>query len=197
MINIAVLVSGGGTNLQALIDATKSGIISSGKIRLVISSSSNAYALTRAKNANIDTAVVRYKSANVEQDILKLLQEYSIDLIVLAGFIHILSADFVSRYPKRIINIHPSLIPKFCGDGFYGLRVHQAVLDNHEEFSGATVHYVNQITDGGEIIMSKIVPVCVNDTAEILQQRIMEQAEWIILPEATEQVCKLLLNKGE
>ena len=190
---IAVLVSGGGTNLQALIDAQNSGIIKSGKISLVISNNKDAYALTRAKNAGIDTAVVLKSEcssqAEFEQKIKDALTENGIDIIVLAGFMSILSESFTSAYPERIINVHPSLIPSFCGKGFYGLYVHEAALAKGVKVTGATVHFVNEIPDGGRIIMQKAVEVQEGDTPEILQKRVMEQAEWKILPAACEKVC--------
>lgn len=196
---IAVLVSGGGTNLQALIDAQKSGIIASGKIELVISNKDGAYALTRAENANIKTYTVLKKELgsqeNFENKIIKILDENKIDVIVLAGFMSILSEKFTSHYEKRILNVHPSLIPSFCGEGFYGLRVHEAALKKGVKVTGATVHYVNEIADGGEIIMQKAVCVEEGDTPEILQKRVMEQAEWIILPQSTELVCKKIISK--
>lgn len=192
-VNIAVLVSGGGTNLQALINAQKSGIITSGEIKLVVSSDKNAYALKRAENAGIKTAVCERKGFSqkeFEENILNALEKEEIEVIVLAGFMSILSADFVKRYPERIINVHPSLIPSFCGEGFYGLRVHKAALDYGVKVTGATVHFVNEIPDGGRIIMQKAVDIEENDTPEILQKRVMENAEWIILPAAAEKVCK-------
>ena len=196
---IAVLVSGGGTNLQALIDAQSSGIINSGNIEIVISSNANAYALTRAANANIDTAVVSKKELGsqeeFERQIVALLDKYSIDIIVLAGFMSILSADFTTRYPRKIINVHPSLIPSFCGKGFYGLKVHEAALEYGVKVSGATVHFVNEIPDGGEIIMQKAVDILDDDTAESLQKRIMELAEWKILPHSVEKVCSQIINE--
>ncbi|MDD6704634.1 MAG: phosphoribosylglycinamide formyltransferase [Clostridiaceae bacterium] len=196
---IAVLVSGGGTNLQALIDAQNSGIITSGEIVLVLSNNSSAYALTRAENAGIETAVVLKKecadSAEFERKMLDELEKHKIDMIVLAGFMSILSADFVSHFPERIINVHPSLIPSFCGEGFYGLRVHRAALDYGVKVTGATVHYVNEIPDGGRIILQKAVSVEEGDTPEILQKRVMEQAEWIILPRAAELVAARILNE--
>ena len=196
---IAVLVSGGGTNLQALIDARNSGIITSGEIVLVLSNNSSAYALTRAENAGIETAVVLKKecadSDEFERKILDELEKRKIDMIVLAGFMSILSADFVSHFPERIINVHPSLIPSFCGEGFYGLRVHRAALDYGVKVTGATVHYVNEIPDGGRIILQKAVSVEEGDTPEILQKRVMEQAEWIILPRAAELVAARILNE--
>lgn len=198
---IAVLVSGGGTNLQALIDAQNSGIICSGLIQLVISNNANAYALERAKNAGIDTAVVLKKEcgsqAAFEQRIKTLLQDKQIDLIVLAGFMSILSEDFTKDYPKRILNVHPSLIPSFCGAGFYGLRVHEEALRYGVKVTGATVHYVNEIPDGGEIIFQKAVEILDGDTPEILQKRVMEQAEWKILPAAVEKVSKQLMGLRE
>ena len=194
---IAVLVSGGGTNLQALIDAEKSGIIKSGKISLVISNVQGAYALDRAKGADIPTAVVLKNELGsqraFEQRIKDLLSENGIELIVLAGFMSILSESFTGAYDKRIINVHPSLIPSFCGKGYYGLRVHEAALEKGVKVTGATVHFVNEIPDGGEIIMQKAVTVRDCDTAETLQKRVMQQAEWKILPRAVEKVCKKLL----
>ncbi len=187
------MVSGGGTNLQALINAQKSGIITSGEIKLVVSSNKNAYALKRAENAGIKTAVCERKGFSqqeFEKSILNELDKENIDVIVLAGFMSILSADFVKRYPDRIINVHPSLIPSFCGAGFYGLKVHEAALEYGVKVTGATVHFVNEIPDGGRIIMQKAVDVKENDTPEILQKRVMEKAEWIILPAAAEKVCK-------
>ena len=192
-VNIAVLVSGGGTNLQALINAQKSGIITNGEIKLVVSSNKNAYALKRAENAGIKTAVCERKDFSqkeFEESILNALEKEKIEVIVLAGFMSILSADFVKRYPERIINVHPSLIPSFCGEGFYGLRVHKAALDYGVKVTGATVHFVNEIPDGGRIIMQKAVEIKENDTPEALQKRVMENAEWIILPAAAEKVCK-------
>ena len=196
---IAVLVSGGGTNLQALIDAQQNGIIKSGEITLVVSNNSSAYALTRAQNTGIKTAVVIKKEcknqADFEGRILELLRENEIDMIVLAGFMSILSADFVSEYPERIINVHPSLIPSFCGEGFYGLKVHQAALDYGVKVTGATVHYVNEIPDGGKIILQKAVNIEDGDTPEILQKRVMEQAEWKLLPQAAELVSAEIVKE--
>lgn len=192
-VNIAVLVSGGGTNLQALIDAQKSGILTNGEIKLVVSSNKNAYALKRAENAGIKTAICERKGFSqkeFEESILNALEKEKIEVIVLAGFMSILSADFVKRYPDRIINVHPSLIPSFCGEGFYGLKVHKAALDYGVKVTGATVHFVNEIPDGGRIIMQKAVEIKENDTPEALQKRVMENAEWIILPTAAEKVCK-------
>lgn len=198
---IAVLVSGGGTNLQAVIDAQKSGILRSGEIVLVISSNPTAYALTRAKDAGIKTAIADKKQlktqAEFEETILASLKEESIDLIVLAGFMNILSAYFISLYPERIINVHPALIPSFCGQGYYGLRVHKAALDYGVKVTGATVHYVNEIPDGGKIILQKAVPVHRGDTPEKLQRRVMEQAEWKLLPRATELVSAQIRRDKE
>lgn len=191
---IAVMVSGGGTNLQALIDAQRSGIIQNGEICLVVSNNPNAYALTRAEKANIPTRVFSRKELGslsaFENAVVSAFDEFGIELIVMAGFMSILTEDFTARYPKRIINVHPSLIPSFCGEGFYGLRVHEAALKYGVKVTGATVHFVNEITDGGEIIAQKAVEVCEGDTPEILQKRVMEQAEWIILPAAVEKVSK-------
>ena len=186
---IAVLVSGGGTNLQALIDAQKSGIIKSGEISIVISNKENAYALMRAKDNGIKALYIK-KDADFENKLIKALEDEKIDIIVLAGFLVILSEDFVKKYPKRIINIHPSLIPSFCGDGFYGLKVHEEALKRGVKLTGATTHFVNEITDGGEIIMQKAVEVRENDTPEALQKRVMEEAEWKILPLSVEKVSK-------
>ena len=196
---IAVLVSGGGTNLQALIDAQHSGIINSGEIVLVISSQPTAYALERAKNAGIDSAVAYKKELGsheaFESRIRALLDEYKIDLIVLAGFMSILSESFTSAYPRRILNVHPSLIPSFCGEGFYGLRVHEAALAYGVKVTGATVHFVNEIPDGGEIVMQKAVEIEDGDTPEVLQRRVMERAEWKILPAAVEKVSAEIISK--
>ena len=188
---IAVLVSGGGTNLQALIDAQKSGIISSGEIVLVISNKAGAYALERAANAGIKTeTVIKKETPDFEGRLIELLEANETDVIVLAGFMSILSERFTSHFEKRILNVHPSLIPSFCGEGFYGLRVHQAALDYGVKVTGATVHFVNEIPDGGQIIMQKAVEIQPDDTPETLQKRVMEQAEWIILPLSVEKVCK-------
>jgi phosphoribosylglycinamide formyltransferase-1 len=196
MKRIAVLVSGGGTNLQALIDAQGS-VLRSGEIALVVSNCTDAYALQRAKNAGIPTEVVLKKQCGsqeaFEARLKEVLTAHKIDLIVLAGFMTILTEGFTSAYPKRILNIHPSLIPSFCGEGFYGLRVHQAALNYGVKVTGATVHFVNEIPDGGEIIAQKAVDILPGDTPEILQRRVMEQAEWILLPQATEKVCAELL----
>lgn len=193
---IGVLVSGGGTNLQALIDAQNSGIIKSGEISLVISNKADAYALQRAANVSIPSEIVLRKELGsqsaFEEKIKQLLYQYRIDVIVLAGFMSILSENFTSGYPKRILNVHPSLIPSFCGEGFYGLRVHEAALSYGVKVTGATVHFVNEIPDGGEIILQKAVEIEPGDTPERLQKRVMEQAEWKILPAAVEQVCAAL-----
>ena len=198
MRNVAVLVSGGGTNLQALIDAQGS-VIQNGKIGLVISNVTGAYALERAKNAGIPCETVLKKECGsqtaFEDRLLELLEQYEIDVIVLAGFMTILTEHFTARYPKRILNVHPSLIPSFCGEGFYGLRVHQAALDYGVKVTGATVHFVNEVCDGGQIIAQKAVPVQEGDTPQILQRRVMEQAEWILLPQAVETVCSNLGGK--
>ena len=198
---IAVFVSGGGTNLQALIDAIDKGIIKSGKIELVISSNANAYALERAKKANIPSAVVSKKECGsqeaFEAKIKELLAENGIELIVLAGFMNILSENFTKEFPERIINVHPSLIPSFCGKGFYGLHVHEAALEYGVKVTGATVHFVNEIPDGGRIILQKSVAIKKDDTPEILQRRVMEQAEWKILPRAVELVSKEILKTNK
>lgn len=198
---IAVLVSGGGTNLQALIDAEKKGIITSGKIELVISNKPGAYALTRAENAGIKTAVINNKEYATreafEAEVKSVLKENGIELIILAGFMCILTESFTSCYPKRIINVHPSLIPSFCGEGFYGLRVHEAALSYGVKVTGATVHFVNEIPDGGQIILQRAVYIEPQDTPETLQKRVMQEAEWNILPEAAELVSKEIKEKGE
>ena len=198
-VKIAVLVSGGGTNLQALIDAQNSGIIKSGKIELVIANNANAYALERAANAGIKTAVALKKELGsaeaFEQRIKDLLTENGIEIIVLAGFMAILSENFTKDYPKRIINVHPALIPSFCGKGFYGLHVHEAALAYGVKVTGATVHFVNEIPDGGEIIMQKAVAIRENDTPETLQKRVMRQAEWKILPLSVEKVCAKIISE--
>ena len=192
--NIAVLVSGGGTNLQALIDAQKRGIIKDGKIALVISNKEGVYAIERAKQNGIKSIVITKNACGSQQAFEKAikdaLKENQIDLIVLAGFLAILSQDFTKDYPERIINVHPSLIPAFCGKGFYGLKVHEAALEKGVKVTGATVHFVNEIPDGGKIIMQKAVKIRSNDTPETLQRRVMEQAEWNILPRATQKICK-------
>lgn len=191
---IAVLVSGGGTNLQALIDAQNSGILSSGKLELVISNNPNAFALERAEKAGIPGITVTKKECGsqevFEDRIVSVLTDYRIDIIVLAGFMSILSETFTKRYPERIINVHPSLIPSFCGKGYYGLRVHEEALAYGVKVTGATVHFVNEIPDGGKIILQKAVEILDGDTPEILQKRVMEQAEWKLLPAAVELVSK-------
>ncbi len=195
---IAVFVSGGGTNLQALIDATKSGVLKSGEIKVVIASNHEAYAIERAKNAGIPAEVVCRKEcasqAEFEDKLVKTLERYGAELIVLAGFMTILSADFTRKFPERIINVHPSLIPSFCGKGFYGLRVHQAALDYGVKVTGATVHFVNEIPDGGRIISQKAVKILKNDTPETLQKRVMRLCEWKILPEAAETVSRQIVK---
>lgn len=197
-VNIAVLVSGGGTNLQALIRAQDRGILHSGQIRLVLSNNADAYALQRAEKAGIPTAVVSKKACGsqeaFEAAMVTELEKHRIDLIVLAGFMCILSENFTSRYSRRILNVHPSLIPSFCGEGFYGLRVHRAALEKGVKVTGATVHFVNEIPDGGEIILQKAVAVHDDDTPETLQKRVMRLAEWKILPEATEKIAAELLK---
>jgi len=195
MKRIAVLVSGGGTNLQALIDA-QGKVLCSGRITLVISNNAGAYALERAKKAGIDTAVVLKKECGsheaFETRLMEILDEKGIDVIVLAGFMTILTERFTASYPKRILNVHPSLIPSFCGEGFYGLRVHEEALRYGVKVTGATVHFVNEIPDGGQIIAQKAVDIQPGDTPETLQRRVMEQAEWILLPQAAETVCATL-----
>jgi len=193
---IAVLVSGGGTNLQALIDA-QGKVLNSGEIALVISNKPDAYALTRAANAGIKTAVVKKADGNFEERIAALIDENNIDFIVLAGFMSILTEKFTSRYAGRIINVHPSLIPSFCGEGYYGLRVHKEALAYGVKVTGATVHFVNEIPDGGEIIYQKAVEILDDDTPETLQKRVMEQAEWIILPLAAEKVANSIVRSRE
>lgn len=197
--NISVLVSGGGTNLQALIDAQKSGIITSGEIKMVIANNSHAYALERAKNAGIDTSVVLKSQCGsqeaFEKELISVLEKANTDLIVLAGFMSILSADFTNHFKDRIINVHPSLIPSFCGKGFYGLKVHEAALAYGVKVSGATVHFVNEIPDGGKIIMQRAVDIFEGDTPEVLQKRIMEEAEWKILPLSCEKICSQIIKE--
>ena len=198
-VNVAVLVSGGGTNLQALIDFEKQGKLKSGKIVKVISNNSDAYALERAKNAGIEGAVVIKKGKTqkeFEDGLIAEIEKANAKIIVLAGFMCILSKDFTDKYRERIINVHPSLIPSFCGEGFYGLKVHEKALEYGVKVSGATVHFVNEIPDGGKIIMQKAVEVKEGDTPEILQKRIMQKAEWKILPKALEKVCKDLLKNN-
>ncbi len=198
-VRIAVLVSGGGTNLQALIDAQKAGNIKSGEIELVVASNDKAYALQRAAAAGIETAVASKKElgsqSRFEEALCALMTEKDIDLIVMAGFMSILTKDFTDKYPMRIINIHPSLIPSFCGKGFYGLHVHEAALEYGVKVTGATVHYVNEIPDGGRIIMQKAVEVKDGDSPETLQRRVMEEAEWKILPEAVEIISRKIAEE--
>ncbi len=194
---VAVFVSGGGTNLQALLDASKAGQMPHADLALVISSAEGVFALERAEKAGVAHAVVSRKACTSQDDfegkICALLAEHGIDMIVLAGFMSILSADFVKKYPERILNVHPSLIPSFCGQGFYGLRVHQAALDYGVKVTGATVHFVNEVPDGGRILLQKAVDILPNDTAKTLQLRVMEQAEWLLLPQATESVAQTLV----
>lgn len=196
MTNIAVMVSGGGTNLQALINAEKAGKIPHGKIRLVIASNSKAYALTRASEAGIESTVISHKEIKdqeaFDQKIVDTLHEHDIDMVVLAGYLSILGPTMIHAYENRIINIHPSLIPSFCGKGFYGLKVHEEALKRGVKVTGATVHLVNEIPDGGRILKQKAVEVQEGDTPEVLQRRVMEQAEWILLPEACEELAEKL-----
>ncbi len=201
MVRAAVLVSGGGTNLQAIIDAKRAGKIPSAELALVVASNASAYALTRAENAGIAHAVLRKEKGeapeNYGERLLALLRENAIDVVVLAGFLTILPENVIRAYDHRILNIHPSLIPSFCGDGFYGLHVHEAALQRGVKVTGATVHFVNEITDGGDIIAQKAVEVLPGDTPETLQRRVMEQAEWILLPQALEQVAGEIAKKRE
>lgn len=201
MVRAAVLVSGGGTNLQAIIDAKRAGKIPSAELALVVASNASAYALTRAETAGIAHAVLRKEKGEAPADygerLLALLRENAIDVVVLAGFLTILPENVIRAYDHRILNIHPSLIPSFCGDGFYGLHVHEAALQRGVKVTGATVHFVNEITDGGDIIAQKAVEVLPGDTPEILQRRVMEQAEWILLPQALEQVAGEIAKKRE
>jgi phosphoribosylglycinamide formyltransferase-1 len=198
---IAVFVSGGGTNLQALLDAQAAGTLTSGKIVLVVASNETAYALERAKKAGVDTVVCARKSLGsqeaFEAAISQALAEHAIDLIVLAGFMSILSQDFTKQWPERILNVHPSLIPSFCGKGFYGLRVHEAALERGVKVTGATVHFVNEIPDGGRILLQKAVEIQQGDTPETLQRRVMEQAEWKLLPQAVEMVSAKLARERQ
>ena len=198
MINIAVLVSGGGTNLQALIDA-QGKVLQHGKIKLVISSKPDVYALQRAKQASIDHCIIAKRDYVTQEEfsnaILQQLQSYQIDMIVLAGYLSILDETIIRAYPNRIINIHPSLIPSFCGKGYYGLKVHEAALTYGVKVTGATVHIVNEIPDGGKILLQKAVDILPTDTPESLQQRVMEEAEWILLPQATEMIAKEIEGK--
>lgn len=201
MVRAAVLVSGGGTNLQAIIDAKRAGKIPSAELALVVASNASAYALTRAETAGIVHAVLRKEKGEAPADygerLLTLLRENAIDVVVLAGFLTILPENVIHAYDHRILNIHPSLIPSFCGDGFYGLHVHEAALQRGVKVTGATVHFVNEITDGGDIIAQKAVEVLPGDTPETLQRRVMEQAEWILLPQALEQVAGEIAKKRE
>ena len=201
MVRAAVLVSGGGTNLQAIIDAKRAGKIPSAELALVVASNASAYALTRAENAGIAHTVLRKEKGeapeNYGERLLTLLRENAIDVVVLAGFLTILPENVIHAYDHRILNIHPSLIPSFCGDGFYGLHVHEAALKRGVKVTGATVHFVNEITDGGDIIAQKAVEVLPGDTPETLQRRVMEQAEWILLPQALEQVAGEIEKKRE
>ena len=192
--NIAVLVSGGGTNLQALLDAQQGGLLTDGEIGLVIASNAKAYALTRAAQAGVPAVVCSRKElgsqAAFETAISRALADHEVELIVLAGFMSILSEDFTSRWPRRILHLHPSLIPSFCGKGYYGLKVHEAALAYGVKVTGATVHFVNEVPDGGEILLQKAVEVLPGDTPEVLQRRVMEQAEWILLPQATQMISE-------
>jgi len=201
VVRAAVLVSGGGTNLQAIIDAKRAGKIPSAELALVVASNASAYALTRAETAGIAHAVLRKEKGeapeNYGERLLALLRENAIDVVVLAGFLTILPENVIRAYDHRILNIHPSLIPSFCGDGFYGLHVHEAALQRGVKVTGATVHFVNEITDGGDIIAQKAVEVLPGDTPETLQRRVMEQAEWILLPQALEQVAGEIAKKRE
>ena len=197
---IAVFVSGGGTNLEALLKAQESGAIPHGEIVLVCASNESAYALTRAANHGVPAVAVPRKQMSqeaFERTLSLKLAEYRVDLIVLAGFLSILSADFVARWPERILNVHPSLIPAFCGKGYYGLKVHEAALERGVKVTGATVHLVNEIPDGGRILLQKAVEVLPDDTPEVLQRRVMEQAEWILLPQAAELLSAVVLKERE
>ena len=198
-IRIAVLVSGGGTNLQALIDAQQAGEIPDGEIALVVSNNPGAYALERARNFGVPGAVITRKECGskeaFESTLQAVLERNGTDLIILAGFMSILSENFTSKWPKRIINVHPSLIPSFCGEGFYGLKVHEAALQKGVKVTGATVHFVNEIPDGGEILLQKAVEILPGDTAEVLQRRVMEQAEWLLLPQAAEMVSAEIVKE--
>lgn len=198
MLNIAVLVSGGGTNLQALIDARTAGTLHSGRLALVISSKPGAYALERAERANIPALVCSKKELGSQEAFEKAIQQaldkYQIHVIVLAGFLSILSGEFTRRWPGRILNVHPSLIPAFCGKGMYGLKVHEAALERGVKVTGATVHLVNEIPDGGPILLQKAVEVLPGDTPETLQKRVMEQAEWVLLPRASELLCERIME---
>ena len=197
---IAVMVSGGGTNLQALLDAQKSGVLTAGEIVLVIASNAKAYAITRAENAGVPAVVCSRKELGsqeaFEAAISQALADHGVELIVLAGFMSILSENFTSQWPRRILNVHPSLIPSFCGQGFYGLKVHEAALEYGVKVTGATVHFVNEVPDGGEILLQKAVDILPGDTPEVLQKRVMEQAEWKLLPQATQMVSEEI-GKGK
>ena len=197
---IAVMVSGGGTNLQALLDAQAAGKLPSGEIVLVIASNSKAYAITRAENAGVPAVVCSRKELGsqeaFEAAISRALDDHGVELIVLAGFMSILSENFTSQWPRRILNVHPSLIPSFCGQGFYGMKVHEAALEYGVKVTGATVHFVNEVPDGGEILLQKAVEILPGDTPEVLQKRVMEQAEWILLPQATQMVSEEI-GKGK
>ena len=201
MVRAAVLVSGGGTNLQAIIDAKRAGKIPSAELALVVASNASAYALTRAENAGIAHAVLRKEKGeapeNYGERLLALLRENAIDVVVLAGFLTILPENVIRAYDHRILNIHPSLIPSFCGDGFYGLHVHEAALKRGVKVTGATVHFVNEIPDGGEILLQKAVEIAPSDTPETIQRRVMEQAEWQLLPLAAERVCAEIVREKE
>ena len=196
---IAVLVSGGGTNLQALLDAQRDGKMPHGEIVLVVSSRTGAYALTRAENAGVPARMLSPACGQkpFENELSALLCEQEIDLILLAGFTVILSAEFTKQWPRRILNVHPSLIPAFCGKGMYGLRVHEAALARGVKVTGATVHFVNEIPDGGEILLQKAVEIAPDDTPETLQRRVMEQAEWQLLPLAAERICAEIVREKE
>ncbi len=200
-VRVAVLVSGGGTNLQAIIDARDAGQLPAVELALVVSSRPDAFALERARKAGIPAAVADRKAlagqAAFEGALLSLLQEHGVEVIVLAGFMTILSEDFVRRYPRRILNVHPALIPSFCGAGYYGLKVHEAALARGVKVTGATVHFVNEIPDGGEIIAQKAVAIEPGDTPEILQKRVMQQAEWVLLPQAVQTVCREIQQQRE
>ena len=197
---IAVMVSGGGTNLQALLDAQKSGVLTVGEIVLVIASNAKAYAITRAENAGVPAVVCSRKELGsqeaFEAAISQALADHGVELIVLAGFMSILSENFTKQWPRRILNVHPSLIPSFCGQGFYGLKVHEAALEYGVKVTGATVHFVNEVPDGGEILLQKAVDILPGDTPEVLQKRVMEQAEWKLLPQATQMVSEEI-GKGK
>ena len=198
---VAVLVSGGGTNLQALLDAQREGRLSSGEIAVVIASNAGAYALERARAAGVPGFTVSRREARsqaaFEADISAILAEYRADLLILAGFLSILSPDFTAQWPRRILNVHPSLIPAFCGKGCYGLKVHEAALEKGVKVTGATVHFVNEIPDGGEILLQKAVEVLPGDTPEALQRRVMEQAEWVLLPQAAERISAEIVQEKE